>query len=75
MTQRRTIAQSVTLEGVGLHLGIPCRLTFKPAAGGQGVRFVRTDDFKARCEQRGARSIRRRVVQFPDAVSEPFSRD
>jgi len=40
---RRTIARAVTLEGVGLHLGVPCRLTFQPAPPGQGIRFVRTD--------------------------------
>ena len=40
---RRTISRSVTLEGVGLHLGVPCRLTFKPAGPGNGVRFVRID--------------------------------
>ena len=40
---RRTIAKPVTLEGVGLHLGIPCRLTFRPAPTGTGIRFVRTD--------------------------------
>src|SRR4030095_1922423 len=40
---RRTIARPVTLEGVGLHLGVPCRLTFRPAPSGQGIRFVRTD--------------------------------
>jgi UDP-3-O-[3-hydroxymyristoyl] N-acetylglucosamine deacetylase/3-hydroxyacyl-[acyl-carrier-protein] dehydratase len=40
---RRTIATSTTLEGVGLHLGVPCRLTFKPATPGYGIRFVRTD--------------------------------
>ena len=40
---RRTIARPVTLEGVGLHLGVPCRLTFRPAPAGQGIKFVRTD--------------------------------
>ena len=40
---RRTISTSMTLEGVGLHLGVPCRLTFKPATPGYGIRFVRTD--------------------------------
>ena len=40
---RRTIARPITLEGTGLHLGIACRLTFKPAPSEQGVRFVRTD--------------------------------
>jgi UDP-3-O-[3-hydroxymyristoyl] N-acetylglucosamine deacetylase/3-hydroxyacyl-[acyl-carrier-protein] dehydratase len=40
---RRTIAQPVTLEGVGLHLGTPCRLCFRPAASGSGIAFTRTD--------------------------------
>ena len=40
---RRTIAKPVTLEGVGLHLGVACRLTFQPAASGMGIRFIRTD--------------------------------
>ena len=42
-TARRTIARPVTLEGIGLHLGVSCRLTFKPAASGEGIRFIRTD--------------------------------
>jgi UDP-3-O-[3-hydroxymyristoyl] N-acetylglucosamine deacetylase / 3-hydroxyacyl-[acyl-carrier-protein] dehydratase len=33
----------VTLEGVGLHLGVPCRLTFRPAKDGTGIIFRRTD--------------------------------
>ena len=40
---RRTISREITLEGVGLHLGVSCRLTFEPAVAGQGVRFVRID--------------------------------
>jgi UDP-3-O-[3-hydroxymyristoyl] N-acetylglucosamine deacetylase/3-hydroxyacyl-[acyl-carrier-protein] dehydratase len=40
---RRTIAQRITLEGVGLHLGLPVRLTFAPAEAGSGVRFRRID--------------------------------
>ncbi|HVE79559.1 MAG TPA: bifunctional UDP-3-O-[3-hydroxymyristoyl] N-acetylglucosamine deacetylase/3-hydroxyacyl-ACP dehydratase [Gemmatimonadaceae bacterium] len=40
---RQTIAGEAVLEGVGLHLGVPCRLTFVPGAVGQGVVFVRTD--------------------------------
>jgi UDP-3-O-[3-hydroxymyristoyl] N-acetylglucosamine deacetylase/3-hydroxyacyl-[acyl-carrier-protein] dehydratase len=40
---RRTIARAVTLEGVGLHLGVACRLTFKPAPAGDGIKFIRTD--------------------------------
>jgi len=44
MTERRaTIAREVTVEGIGLHLGRPCRLTFRPAPSGTGRVFVRTD--------------------------------
>ena len=31
------------MEGVGLHLGVSCRLTFRPAASGAGIAFRRTD--------------------------------
>jgi UDP-3-O-[3-hydroxymyristoyl] N-acetylglucosamine deacetylase / 3-hydroxyacyl-[acyl-carrier-protein] dehydratase len=40
---RRTIGQSIALEGVGLHLGVPVHLTFHPAAAGHGVVFRRSD--------------------------------
>ena len=40
---RVTLAKSVTLEGAGLHLGKPCRLTFKPAASGDGISLRRAD--------------------------------
>ncbi|HEU4995864.1 MAG TPA: bifunctional UDP-3-O-[3-hydroxymyristoyl] N-acetylglucosamine deacetylase/3-hydroxyacyl-ACP dehydratase [Gemmatimonadaceae bacterium] len=40
---RATIARSASLEGVGLHLGVPCRLTFQPATSGAGLVFRRTD--------------------------------
>ncbi|MDQ3697869.1 MAG: UDP-3-O-acyl-N-acetylglucosamine deacetylase [Gemmatimonadota bacterium] len=33
----------VTLEGIGLHLGRTCRLTFRPAEGGRGRVFRRVD--------------------------------
>jgi UDP-3-O-[3-hydroxymyristoyl] N-acetylglucosamine deacetylase/3-hydroxyacyl-[acyl-carrier-protein] dehydratase len=41
--RRRTIARPVTLEGIGLHLGLPSRLTFRPAREGTGVNFRRID--------------------------------
>lgn len=41
--ERTTVSRAVTVEGIGLHLGKPCRLTFGPAARGSGVTFVRTD--------------------------------
>jgi UDP-3-O-[3-hydroxymyristoyl] N-acetylglucosamine deacetylase / 3-hydroxyacyl-[acyl-carrier-protein] dehydratase len=40
---RRTIREPVTLEGVGLHLGHACRLTFRGADSGTGIRFRRVD--------------------------------
>jgi len=40
---RRTIAGPVSVEGSGLHLGVPCRLTFRPAPQGAGVVFRRVD--------------------------------
>jgi UDP-3-O-[3-hydroxymyristoyl] N-acetylglucosamine deacetylase / 3-hydroxyacyl-[acyl-carrier-protein] dehydratase len=40
---RRTVARAASLEGVGLHLGIACRLTLLPAPSGAGVVFRRSD--------------------------------
>jgi UDP-3-O-[3-hydroxymyristoyl] N-acetylglucosamine deacetylase/3-hydroxyacyl-[acyl-carrier-protein] dehydratase len=40
---RLTIGKSMEVEGTGLHLGRPCRLTFKPAPAKHGIVFVRTD--------------------------------
>jgi len=40
---RRTLARPATLEGIGLHLGVQCRITFQPAAKKQGIVFRRTD--------------------------------
>ena len=42
-TLQSTIAQEVTLEGVGLHTGENVILTFKPAPSNTGYVFVRTD--------------------------------
>jgi len=40
---RHSIAEPIMLEGVGIHLGEPCRLTFRPADAGRGIVFCRTD--------------------------------
>ncbi|HEX8717176.1 MAG TPA: UDP-3-O-acyl-N-acetylglucosamine deacetylase [Gemmatimonadaceae bacterium] len=40
---RHSIQSAVTLEGIGLHLGRTCRLTFRPADGGTGIVFRRMD--------------------------------
>ena len=38
-----TIKTEVELEGVGLHTGNKCRLTFRPAPANTGIRFFRAD--------------------------------
>ena len=43
MSARRTVGASAVLEGVGLHLGRQCRLTFSPAPAGTGIVFRRVD--------------------------------
>jgi UDP-3-O-[3-hydroxymyristoyl] N-acetylglucosamine deacetylase/3-hydroxyacyl-[acyl-carrier-protein] dehydratase len=44
MIQRqRTIANPVSMSGIGLHTGTECTMTFKPAAENTGIRFVRVD--------------------------------
>ena len=40
---RFTVREASTLEGIGLHLGERCRLTFKPALSGQGILLQRVD--------------------------------
>jgi UDP-3-O-[3-hydroxymyristoyl] N-acetylglucosamine deacetylase/3-hydroxyacyl-[acyl-carrier-protein] dehydratase len=40
---RKTLARPAVLEGVGLHLGVQCRITFQPAPKKQGIIFRRTD--------------------------------
>ncbi len=40
---RRTIGREATVVGVGLHLGQPCTLEFRPAPAGFGVQFRRGD--------------------------------
>ena len=40
---RRTIKDTATVRGVGLHLGVPCALEFRAAPSGFGIRFVRRD--------------------------------
>ncbi|MEA2761092.1 MAG: hypothetical protein QOD47_376 [Gemmatimonadaceae bacterium] len=40
---RKTLARPAVLEGIGLHLGVPCKITFQPAPARQGIVFRRTD--------------------------------
>ena len=43
MVKQKTIAQSVVIEGVGLHTGQQVKMVFKPAAVNNGFTFVRVD--------------------------------
>ena len=40
---QRTIAKPVSYQGVGLHTGGACKVEFRPAPPGSGIRFVRLD--------------------------------
>ncbi|MBC6996505.1 bifunctional UDP-3-O-[3-hydroxymyristoyl] N-acetylglucosamine deacetylase/3-hydroxyacyl-ACP dehydratase [Neolewinella lacunae] len=40
---QRTLANSFTLRGVGLHTGAEVELVFKPAPAGHGIKFQRVD--------------------------------
>lgn len=40
---RRTISAATTVAGIGLHLGRPCELVFRPAGSGAGIVFRRVD--------------------------------
>jgi UDP-3-O-[3-hydroxymyristoyl] N-acetylglucosamine deacetylase len=40
---QRTIKNSISCEGIGLHTGKPVKMTLKPAPAGNGVVFLRTD--------------------------------
>ncbi|HMC55985.1 MAG TPA: UDP-3-O-acyl-N-acetylglucosamine deacetylase, partial [Gemmatimonadaceae bacterium] len=40
---RNTIAREASVQGVGLHLGVACTLTFRRATTGTGIVFRRTD--------------------------------
>ncbi|MCM2276952.1 MAG: UDP-3-O-acyl-N-acetylglucosamine deacetylase [Oligoflexia bacterium] len=43
MISQRTLKDSITLTGVGLHSGKPVKLTLRPARADQGIVFVRSD--------------------------------
>ena len=43
MEKQRTIADTVSLSGIGLHTGTLTTVTFKPAQPGSGITFYRTD--------------------------------
>jgi UDP-3-O-[3-hydroxymyristoyl] N-acetylglucosamine deacetylase / 3-hydroxyacyl-[acyl-carrier-protein] dehydratase len=43
MPSQRTIAKPVSYQGIGLHTGGTCKVEFRPAPPGSGIRFVRMD--------------------------------
>jgi UDP-3-O-[3-hydroxymyristoyl] N-acetylglucosamine deacetylase len=42
-TVQNTVAKMITFEGVGLHSGLPVRMTVEPARSNSGISFVRSD--------------------------------
>lgn len=42
-TKQHTIKAPVSIQGVGLHTGVTCTLTFKPAPINHGIKFQRVD--------------------------------
>ena len=42
-SKQQTIAEAVTMDGVGLHTGNSTSMTFRPASENTGYRFIRTD--------------------------------
>ena len=43
LEQQRTIKNSVSMTGTGLHTGTECKMTFKPAPENYGIKFIRAD--------------------------------
>ncbi len=43
MIWQKTLAQSLSFSGIGLHSGRRVDVTLYPAAANQGLRFIRTD--------------------------------
>ncbi len=43
MFLQKTIRKKVVVQGIGIHSGDPCNLTFRPAPSDTGVYFIRTD--------------------------------
>ncbi len=70
---RATIARAVSVEGPGLHLGVQCTLTFKPAKPGQGILIRRADlpgkpELRAHVDEVGATERRTQLGTGPEAV-------
>ena len=73
MSARRTIARDAALEGIGLHLGHQCRLVFRPAPAGAGIRFRRSDitgspEVPARVERAVLSERRTQLGEGPESL-------
>lgn len=47
MKYRTTIARQVSCKGTGVHSGMPCKLIFKPATFGSGIRYFCPEEIPA----------------------------
>jgi UDP-3-O-acyl N-acetylglucosamine deacetylase len=70
---RKTVARRVELSGVGLHMGMSCRLGFEPAETGTGVRFRRSDrpgaaDISARVDRAVLAERRTQLGEGSEAI-------
>ncbi|MSR74709.1 MAG: UDP-3-O-[3-hydroxymyristoyl] N-acetylglucosamine deacetylase [Planctomycetes bacterium] len=43
LRNQRTLKSAVSVRGIGLHSGVECSVTLRPAEAGNGIVFVRTD--------------------------------
>ena len=70
---RRTIGSATTVTGIGLHKGVPCTMVFRPADGGSGIVFRRTDlpgapDLPARADHAVLTERRTQMGEEPFAI-------
>src|SRR5262245_50234796 len=61
---RRSIARPATLDGRGLHTGLPARVTLRPGGLGDGITFRRVDrpGIPVRATTASVRQVERRTA-------------
>jgi UDP-3-O-[3-hydroxymyristoyl] N-acetylglucosamine deacetylase/3-hydroxyacyl-[acyl-carrier-protein] dehydratase len=63
--KHKTIKDTISWNGMGLHRGVPCRVTLKPAESGHGIKFIRTDIAEAeaiKCDVKYVSDTNRRTT-------------
>lgn len=63
--KHKTIKETISWNGVGLHLGVPCSVTLKPADLGHGIKIIRTDLVEAdaiKCDVKYVSDTNRRTT-------------